>query len=226
MLANQYPQAEHVFRQAAQRLPTDADALPHYASVAERLGHLDEARQALVRYSILVDQDRHKASHAERIADLSLALNDAAAAVSWYRRSESLSSEDASLLARLADAQARTGALEEARATVLRALERNPVDPTRAVARRLKVPLTVQLQPMQQFRQTLPAQSEGGRRSTAMAGGTCQCRADEPLLEFEPGALQRLVRHGLSRSRHGRRQLCCADDAARGAATASAVSTF
>jgi tetratricopeptide (TPR) repeat protein len=139
MLSNQYAKAELVFRQAALRLPTDPDVLPHYASVAERLGHLDEARQALVRHSILVDQDRQKGAHAERIGDLSMALNDAAAAVAWYRRSESLVAADASLLARLADAQARAGAMDEARATALRALEKDSADATaRAVARRLK----------------------------------------------------------------------------------------
>ena len=60
-----------------QRFPTDPDVLPHYASVAQRLGHLDDARQALLRYSILVDDDREQAAHAARIADLSLQLNDA-----------------------------------------------------------------------------------------------------------------------------------------------------
>jgi tetratricopeptide (TPR) repeat protein len=139
MLANQYGQAEQVFRQAAQRLPTDPDALPHYASVAQRLGHLDEARQALVRYSILVDHDHQQSAHALRIADLSMALNDAAAAVAWYQKSASLTAADASLLARLADAQARAGHLEEARATVQRAIEKDSANPSaRAVARRLQ----------------------------------------------------------------------------------------
>ncbi len=31
-----------------------------FASVAQRLGHLDEARQALVKYSVLVDEDRRR----------------------------------------------------------------------------------------------------------------------------------------------------------------------
>ena len=49
-------EAEAIFRQASQRFPTDPEVLPHFASVAQRLGHLDDARQALVRYSILVDE--------------------------------------------------------------------------------------------------------------------------------------------------------------------------
>lgn len=139
MLANEYAQAEQIFRQAAQRLPTDPDLLPYYASVAQRLGHLDEARQALVRYSVLVDQDRHDAAHAAHIADLSMLLGDAPAAVAWYQKSESLTTPDASLLARLADAQARAGQLAVARATAQRAIDRDPANPSaRAVARRLQ----------------------------------------------------------------------------------------
>ena len=79
-----------MFRQASQRFPTDPDVLPHFASVAQRLGHLDDARQALVRYSVLVDDDRDEAQHAVRIADLSMQLNDAAAAVAWYQKSDAL----------------------------------------------------------------------------------------------------------------------------------------
>ena len=138
MLSGDYARAEQAFRQSAQRLPTDPRVLLPYASVAQRLGHLDEARQALVKHSILVDQDRREAQHSEQIADLSLALNDAGAAVAWYQKSESLAPADASLLARLADAQARSGRPDVARATLERAIEKDPTDPSvRAVARRL-----------------------------------------------------------------------------------------
>jgi len=139
MLAGQHERAELVFRQASQRFPTDPDVLPHLASVAQRLGHLDDARQALVRYSILVDDDRDMASHAVRIADLSMQLNDAVSAVAWYQKSESLGTTDASLLVRLAEAQAKAGQVDRARATVLRALERDPASPpARGLARRLQ----------------------------------------------------------------------------------------
>jgi tetratricopeptide (TPR) repeat protein len=111
MLAGQYVEAEQVFREASQQFPIDPDVLPPYASVAQRLGHLDDARQALVGYSILVDDDRERRAHAARIADLSLQLNDAAAAVAWYQKCECLSGGDASLLARYADAQAKAGQL-------------------------------------------------------------------------------------------------------------------
>ena len=139
MLAGRYGEAEAMFRQASQRFPTDPDVLPHFATVAQRLGHLDDARQALVKYSILVDDDREEASHAARIADLSMQLDDAAAAVAWYRRSDALRTSDASLLARMADAQWRAGETEDALATLQRAVEKDANHPlVRSVARRLQ----------------------------------------------------------------------------------------
>ena len=139
MLAGRNEEAEAIFRQASQRLPTDPDVLPHFASVAQRLGHLDEARQALVKYSILVDDDRDDALHAARIADLSMQLNDATAAVAWYRRSDALRTSDASLLARMADAQWHAGETKDALVTLQRAVEKDPNHPlVRAVARRLQ----------------------------------------------------------------------------------------
>jgi tetratricopeptide (TPR) repeat protein len=139
VLAGKHAQAEQVFREAAQRFPTDPEVLPHYASVAQRLGHLEDARQSLLTYAILVDNDREKAAHAVRIADLSLQLNDAVTAVAWYQRSEGMASADAPLLARFADAQARAGQLDAARLTIKRALGKDPDSPAlRAVERRLQ----------------------------------------------------------------------------------------
>ena len=113
VLAGRHDEAETMFRQASQRFPTDPEVLPHLASVAQRLGHLDEARQALVKYSILVDEDREEAVHAARIADLSMQLNDAVAAAAWYQKSDGLRASDASLLARMADAQCARGSVGE-----------------------------------------------------------------------------------------------------------------
>ena len=139
VLAGRHEEAEAVFRQASQRFPTDPEVLPHFASVAQRLGHLNEARQALVKYSMLVDEDADEATHATRIADLSMQLNDAAAAVAWYQKSDALRTSDASFLARMADAQSRAGQHEPALATIRRALEKDPNHPlVRTVARRLQ----------------------------------------------------------------------------------------
>ena len=138
-LAGRYEEAETVLRQASQRFPTDPEVLPHLASVAQRLRHLDEARQALVKYSILVDEDRDEAVHAARIADLSMQLNDAVAAAAWYQKSDGLRASDASLLARMADAQWRAGQTNDALATIKRAIEKDPNHPlVRSVSRRLQ----------------------------------------------------------------------------------------
>lgn len=138
-LANRHAEAEVVFKQAAQRFPLDPEVLPHFASVAQRLGHLDEARQALVKYSVLVDEDREEAVHAARIADLSMQLNDAVAAAAWYQKSDALRPSDASLLARMADAQWRAGQTDKALATLKRAVEKDPNHPlVRSVSRRLQ----------------------------------------------------------------------------------------
>ena len=113
--------------------------MPHFASVAQRLGHLDDARQALVKYSVLVDEDRHEAVYAARIADLSMQLNDAVAAAAWYQRSDTLRASDASLLARMAEAQWRAGQTDKALATLKRAVDKDPNHPlVRSVSRRLQ----------------------------------------------------------------------------------------
>ena len=139
MLAGRYAEAQAVFRQASQRFPIDPDVLPHLAAVAERLGHLYEARQALMKYSALVDDDRDGAAHAARIADLSMQLSDTKGAVAWYRRSDALRPGDAPLLARMADAQSRAGQTPDALATIQRAVDKDPNHPlVRSIARRLQ----------------------------------------------------------------------------------------
>jgi tetratricopeptide (TPR) repeat protein len=138
-LDGQDDRAEQAFKQAAQKFPTDPAVLPQFATVARRLGHLEDARQALVRYTVLVDDDPEQAAHAARIADLSLELKDATTAVSWYEKSEALSAPDAVLLAHLADAQSKAGHVDAAKATITRALAKDARDPVvRTVARRLQ----------------------------------------------------------------------------------------
>ena len=137
-LAGQPDRAEEAFREAAQRFPIDPSVLPPYASLAQRLGHLEDARQALVRYSVLADDDLNKAAHAARIADLSLQLNDAATAMQWYEKPETLSAADATQLTRLAEVQLKMGRAQDAPATVIRALAKDPASvPALALARQI-----------------------------------------------------------------------------------------
>jgi tetratricopeptide (TPR) repeat protein len=140
MLAGRQSEAEAILQEASQRFPTDPDVLPAFANVAQHLGHLDAARQALIKYTVLVDEDRDEAARAARIADLSMQLGDATTAAAWYRKSDGLRTADASVLARMADAEARAGQVEASLATLKRAMEKDPNHPlVRAVERRLQV---------------------------------------------------------------------------------------
>jgi tetratricopeptide (TPR) repeat protein len=136
-LLGETERAERAFRNAAQRLPIDPSILPQYAALAERLGHVEDARQALVRYSALVDDDRDEAEHAARIGDFSLALNDPSTAMIWYQKSDALTPGDATQLLRLAEAQWKSGHAQEARSTLARALAKDPENTTaQTLARR------------------------------------------------------------------------------------------
>lgn len=137
-LAGEPDRAEQAFRQASQRFPTDPAVLPPFAALAQRLGHYEDARQALLRYSVLVDDDRDEAAHAARIADLSMQMSDPATAVTWYEKADALAPADATQLARLAEAQFKTGHPADAQATIARALAKEPNNaPAKALARRL-----------------------------------------------------------------------------------------
>jgi tetratricopeptide (TPR) repeat protein len=138
-LNGQDDEAERAFKQAADKFPIAPSVLPQYAAVAQRLGHLDDARQALVRYTVLVDDDRDQALHASQIAALSLDLDDPVSAVNWYQKSEALAAPDAALLAHLADAQLRVGQVEAAKETIARALAKDAKNPSvRSVALRIQ----------------------------------------------------------------------------------------
>lgn len=139
LLAGQTQQAEQILHQAAERLPAELSTLSALATAAQRLGHLDEARQALIRYAALVDTDRDEAARAIRIGDLSLQLNDPVAAAGWFQKAEHLGENDVTLLARLADAQAKAGELDAARSTLTRALDQDPSNPVlQSLTRRLQ----------------------------------------------------------------------------------------
>lgn len=132
MLAGHTARAEEVFKRAAQRFPIDPDALLQHAAAAQRLGHLQEARQALISYTALIDDERDRAVRAVWIGDLSIQLDEPSAALTWYQKSDALGDADAPLLARLADTHARLGRFDDARTYARRALE---IDPSNAAAR-------------------------------------------------------------------------------------------
>ncbi len=131
LLAQDDELAERVLEQATQKLPADPLAFYYYADAAERRGHNDAARAALFDYSAL-ERDHPDASRrgalSSRIADLSMKLGEAPKAVTWYQRAIETEGADAALLVRLADAQFRSGMPDAARATLSKALERDPAN--------------------------------------------------------------------------------------------------
>lgn len=133
--------AERILRDAATRFPVDPDVFLYLADAAERLGHSDLARRALVSYRTLHEDDERKiprAAAAARIADLSVRAGDWKGAVAWYRRATERTSDPA-LLGRLADLEWRTGDAAAARRTIERALQLAPDDPAlAAIAQRMK----------------------------------------------------------------------------------------
>jgi tetratricopeptide (TPR) repeat protein len=139
VLDGRYADAEQVLKDASRRLPIDTTVLLQLAMVSEQLGHLEQARRALVEYASLVDDDRDRAAHAEKIGDLSLALEDASTALTWYGTAEALATPGAGMLGHLADAEWKLGQTDAARATLQRAIAKDPTDPVvRAVRRRVR----------------------------------------------------------------------------------------
>lgn len=134
--------AERVLQQATQKRPADPLSFYYLAEAAERLGHPDTARRALVDYRALEGDDgdpRRRAAQVLRIADLSMKAGDAAGAAGWYQRVVDSGGASLPVLVHLTEAQAQSGAIDAARATVARALELDPTSPQAlALQHRLK----------------------------------------------------------------------------------------
>jgi tetratricopeptide (TPR) repeat protein len=143
LLSQNVEEAETVLQQAAEKLPVDPQAFYYLADAAERRGHADTARRALLDYSALEGEEpdvRRRAAFAARIADLSMQAGDPSTAVVWYQRALDGPGDDAPLLVKAAEAQLRSGAPGAARATIEKALEKDPLNRDgRALLRRIEV---------------------------------------------------------------------------------------
>jgi tetratricopeptide (TPR) repeat protein len=120
--------AFRTLQQAADRLPVDPTAFYFLADAAERQANVDVARRALLDYQTLEGEElkpHSRASLAVRIGDLSLRAGDFRTAIAFYLRAAHESS-DVAILVRLADAQLRARDRDAARATLDRALEKDP----------------------------------------------------------------------------------------------------
>jgi predicted Zn-dependent protease len=133
--------AERMLQDATTRPPVDPLAFYYLADAAERLGHYQIARRALLDYAAIHGDEadaRRRAQQSGRLGDLSMRLNQPGAAATFYLRAADDSPSDAAVLARAADAQFRAGDADTARATITNALARDPDNPVAlAVARRL-----------------------------------------------------------------------------------------
>lgn len=121
--------AERMLQDATQKRPVEPLAFYYLSDAAERLGHYDVARRALLDYEVLRGDEtdaRRRSAYAARLGDLSLKLSEPAAAATYFLRAAD--GTDAALLARAADAQLRAGDKDAARATVLKALEKDPAN--------------------------------------------------------------------------------------------------
>lgn len=128
MLSGDPQEAERMLRQAVSRLPVPADAYLQLATVTERDGRIQEARDALMKYATLVGDSQPLATVARRIGDLSVRLGEPAIAVRWFDRALDESGPTSALLAQLADAALRAGDIPRARQAVEEGLAAEPND--------------------------------------------------------------------------------------------------
>jgi tetratricopeptide (TPR) repeat protein len=137
--ADQPEAAERVLQQATNRYPVDPEAFLAYAEAAERQDHLAAARAALIGYGALMGIDGAFVTRATSIGELSLRLDEPAAAVVWFQRALDAAPTDLRLLTSLADAQIKAGDPESARAMIARGLAKDPDNPVLlALSRRLR----------------------------------------------------------------------------------------
>ena len=84
------------------------------------------ARDALVRYTAVSGDGVPPPDRMIRLAELSMRLNEPAAAVTWFTKAAQGQTATAAVLARLAEAQFRAGDPAGALASVNRGLQRDP----------------------------------------------------------------------------------------------------
>lgn len=125
-LAGDRMAAERALRQAVARVPVPPDAYLQLADLTNRDGRIQDARDALLKYAILIGDDKPLAEVSSRIADLSMRLGEPALAVRWFQRAIDESGPTAALQVRLADAALKSGDLPRARQVIDEALAADP----------------------------------------------------------------------------------------------------
>jgi tetratricopeptide (TPR) repeat protein len=136
LLTGDSPAAERALRQAVAKLPVTPDAYLHLATISQREGRVQEARDSLIRYATLVGDHRLLAGVATRIAEYSIQLGEPRLAMRWIDRAIDEAGPSAVLLARLADASWRAGDHGRAAAAVEAGLKLDPRERTLLAVRR------------------------------------------------------------------------------------------
>ncbi len=126
LLAGNLTAAEQTFKQATARFPIESAAFLQLADVAERQAHFATARDALVRYTAITGDGVPPPDRTLRLGELSMRLNEPAAAVAWFTRAAQGPTATVTVIARLAEAQFRAGDPAGALASVNRGLQRDP----------------------------------------------------------------------------------------------------
>jgi tetratricopeptide (TPR) repeat protein len=120
LAARQTDAALRTLRLATSRLPVTPMAFERLATAAARLRRYAEARDALLRYSTLVTDDRKLADAMTRAADCSFRLRERGEAVRWGTRAAEHAPRDTAILLRLARYQLAAGQRTAAAATLSR----------------------------------------------------------------------------------------------------------
>jgi tetratricopeptide (TPR) repeat protein len=143
LLTSDEETAERMLQDATQKRPVEPLAFYYLSDAAERLGHYDAARRALLDYEVLRGDEsdaRRRSAFASRLGDLSLKVNEPVAAATYFLRAAT-DATDPNLLARAADAQLRAGDKDNALVTVNKVLEKDPANALAlSVRRRLLKP--------------------------------------------------------------------------------------
>jgi len=136
LLAGDSLAAERTLQRAVARVPVSPAAFLDLAEAAERLRHLTTARSALIDFASLADDDADKRRAAQRVADLSLALNEPSTAADWAKRALDDRSPSAVTLATLATSELRLRHVQAAKEAVALGLQVNPRYPALLALRR------------------------------------------------------------------------------------------
>jgi tetratricopeptide (TPR) repeat protein len=108
--------------EAATKLPVAPDTFRSLAAASASAGQVRQARDALVRYTVLLAGAPAPPDVARQIGEWSLTLRDPGTAAKWLARAVDPERPDAGVLADLAEAELGAGRTDAARAAVERGL--------------------------------------------------------------------------------------------------------